>query len=200
MKNIINFVIALILIIILSPIILATIIIIIFSIGFPVFFIQERIGLNNKPFNLYKLRTMNNKKDLQGNILPDGERLTKVGQFLRKTSLDELPQLFNVLKGEMNIVGPRPLLVRYLPYYSEEERERHNVKPGITGLAQISGRNQLDWESRLGLDVAYVNQQSLMLDLKIIIKTISQVLKRDGVANNPSEILLDLDIDRHNKK
>lgn len=184
----------------LSPIILTTIIIIIFTIGFPVFFIQERIGLNNKPFNLYKLRTMNNKKDLQGNILPDGERLTKIGLFLRKMSLDELPQLFNVIKGEMNIVGPRPLLVRYLPYYSEEERKRHNVKPGITGLAQVSGRNQLDWESRLGLDVAYVNQQSLMLDVKIIIQTISKVIKREGIADNPSAVLLDLDIARHNKK
>ena len=151
------------------------------KLGYPVFFRQKRPGLNGKIFVLCKFRTMTDKKDENGKLLPDEERLTSFGKFLRSTSLDELPELFNVWKGEMSLVGPRPLLVKYLPLYNEEQKKRHNVRPGITGLAQVKGRNAISWEQKFEYDVDYVNNISFLLDCKIIYMTIATVLKRDGI-------------------
>lgn len=151
------------------------------------FYIQRRPGKNEKIFTLIKFKTMLDRKDSSGNLLPDKERITKIGAFLRKTSLDEIPQLFNVILGNMSIIGPRPLLLKYLPYYTEFERQRHRVKPGITGLAQINGRNDLIWEDRMKLDVQYANNTSFILDLKILIKTVILVLKGKNIAIIPSE-------------
>lgn len=145
------------------------------------FFTQLRPGKDEKIFKLIKFRTMNNKKDADGNLLPDGERLTGYGRFLRKTSLDELPEAFNILKGDMSVVGPRPLLVKYLPLYSEEQRHRHNVKPGLSGLAQIHGRNCVSWPERFKLDLYYVEHVTLMLDIKIILSTIKIALKHNDI-------------------
>jgi len=154
-----------------------------FSIGKGIFFCQERPGLRGKPFKIYKFRTMTNSRDTQGRLLPDEKRLTPFGQFLRSASLDELPELFNVLKGEMSMVGPRPLLMQYLGRYTPEQKRRHEVKPGITGWAQINGRNAITWEEKFKLDVWYVDHQSLWLDLKIIALTILKVLKREGIRH-----------------
>lgn len=165
--------------------------------GLPVLFKQKRPGLNGQLFDLYKFRTMSNERGHDGNLLPDNKRLTKFGQFLRKTSLDELPSLFNVLKGDMSLVGPRPLLIKYLPYYTKRERIRHNVRPGLTGLAQVSGRNNLDWGERLEKDVEYVESLSFFLDVKIIVKTIAIVLLRKNVELNAID---DLDVYRNKKK
>ncbi|WP_394188043.1 sugar transferase [Paenisporosarcina quisquiliarum] len=200
MNNFLNLFIAVLLTLILWPVLLITSLIVLLKLGFPIFFIQERVGLNGKIFLLYKFRTMTNKTDQEDALLPDGARLTKVGLFLRKASLDELPQLINIIKGDMNFVGPRPLLVRYLPFYTAEENKRHLVKPGITGLAQISGRNHLDWNTRLRLDVEYVQNKSITLDVKIVCKTVLKVLKGQDVVDNPSELLMDLDIDRKTTK
>jgi len=200
MNSLLNFLISVFLVLILWPVLLITSLLILMKLGLPILFIQERVGLDGKTFRLYKFRTMTNKIDQEQNLLPDGERLTKFGLFIRKASLDELPQLLNIIKRDMNIVGPRPLLVRYLPFYTVEENKRHSVKPGITGLAQISGRNHLDWETRLRLDVEYVHNRSIWLDLKIVSKTILKVIKSDGVVDNPSDLLIDLDIDRQNLK
>jgi lipopolysaccharide/colanic/teichoic acid biosynthesis glycosyltransferase len=150
----------------------------------PVLFRQKRPGLHGRPFTLYKFRTMTDERDAQGNLLPDAERLTSFGRFLRSTSLDELPELFNVLKGEMSLVGPRPLLMRYLDRYTPEQMRRHEVKPGITGWAQVNGRNAITWEQKFALDVWYVDNQSLWLDLKIIALTAWKILKREGI-NQP---------------
>jgi lipopolysaccharide/colanic/teichoic acid biosynthesis glycosyltransferase len=151
------------------------------KLGAPVLFRQQRPGLHGQPFMLYKFRTMTDTHDAQGNLLPDEDRLTPLGQFLRTTSLDELPELFNVLKGEMSLVGPRPLLMRYLDRYSPEQMRRHKVKPGITGWAQVNGRNALTWERKFDLDVWYVNHQSLWLDLKIIALTGQKIIIREGI-------------------
>lgn len=145
-------------------------------------FTQARVGLNNKIFHLYKLKTMSDQKDADGNLLPDELRLSGFGKFLRATSLDELPGLLNVLKGEMSLVGPRPLLPEYLPLYSAEQAKRHNVKPGITGWAQVNGRNAVSWETKFELDVWYVNNISLMLDIKILLLTVKKVLVREGIS------------------
>ncbi len=160
------------------------------------FFVQERPGKNEKIFSIVKFKTMNDLTDDQGNLLPDRERLTPVGSFVRKTSLDELPQLINVIKGEMSFIGPRPLLIRYLPFYKEEERKRHSIRPGITGLAQVSGRNLLNWDDRLGLDVEYVKQVSFILDLKIVLRTIKNVLTSKDIAVDPQSVMIDLDDER----
>ena len=152
------------------------------KLGSPVLFCQERPGYNEKIFKLYKFRTMTDKRDEKGNLLPDSERLTKFGSMLRSTSLDELPEMFNILKGDMSLIGPRPLLVEYLPYYTEEERLRHSVRPGLTGLAQVSGRNYLAWDKRLAKDVEYVNHISFIMDVRIIIKTIMVVFKKEDVS------------------
>ena len=151
------------------------------KLGSPVLFKQVRPGKDEKTFEILKFRSMLDTYDADGNPLPDSERLTDFGRFLRRTSLDELPQLWSVLKGDMSIVGPRPLLVQYLPYYTEEEKKRHDVRPGITGLAQVSGRNAITWEEKLALDVKYVNEQSFLLDIKIIALTIKKVIKRSDI-------------------
>jgi len=152
--------------------------------GYPVIFKQKRPGLNGKTFNFYKFRTMTNEKDENGNLLADKDRLTSFGKFLRKTSLDELPSLWNVLKGDMSLVGPRPLLMEYLPLYSDKQMRRHEVKPGITGWAQINGRNAISWEEKFKLDIWYVDNQSFWFDIKIIFLTIWKVLKREGISHS----------------
>jgi sugar transferase EpsL len=153
------------------------------SLGKAIFFCQQRPGLYGRPFKIYKFRTMTNACDQHGRLLPDSERLTPLGQFLRSTSLDELPELFNVLKGEMSLVGPRPLLMQYLDRYTAEQKRRHEVKPGITGWAQVNGRNAITWEEKFKLDVWYVDHQSIWLDLRIIALTILKVLKREGISH-----------------
>ncbi len=187
LKRFIDFCIALLLLFIMSPIFLSLIIINAIINGNP-FFAQLRPGKNEKIFQVIKFKTMTEKKDKDGNLLPDNERLTKFGIFLRKTSLDEIPQLINVLKGDMSLIGPRPLLVQYLPYYNTQEKLRHKVRPGITGLAQISGRNFISWEEKFKFDLQYVNEISLVLDLKIIFKTISKVIIRKDVAAATNEV------------
>lgn len=167
--------------IILSPIVICVAIAIYFRMGSPVVFTQPRPGKDGKIFNFYKFRTMTDERDAQGNLLPDEQRLTTFGQFLRQTSLDELPQLWNVLKGDMSFIGPRPLLVKYLDRYTTEQARRHEVKPGITGLAQISGRNAITWEEKFKLDVWYVDNWSLWLDLKILFLTVFKVLQQEGI-------------------
>lgn len=152
------------------------------TLGSPIFFRQQRPGLHGKPFTLLKFRTMTDARDSDGNLLPDEQRLTPFGQFLRRTSLDELPELFNVLKGDMSLVGPRPLLMQYLDRYTPQQMRRHEVKPGITGWAQVNGRNALSWEQKFALDVWYVDHLSLWLDLKIILLTMWKVLRREGIS------------------
>lgn len=157
------------------------------KLGSPVLFKQDRPGLNEKIFKMYKFRTMTDEKDKDGNLLPDAERLTKFGKFLRSTSLDEIPELWNVLKGEMSLVGPRPLLVDYLGYYTDEENKRHNVKPGITGWAQINGRNALSWEEKFKFDNEYVNNIGFCFDLKIVFLTIKKVIKKEDISDFKNE-------------
>ncbi|GFE58634.1 sugar transferase [Geobacter sp. AOG1] len=150
--------------------------------GSPVLFRQTRPGLHGKPFHMYKFRTMTNERDTEGNLLPDAQRLTSFGRFLRSSSLDELPELLNVLKGDMSLVGPRPLLMEYLPLYSQQQARRHEVRPGITGWAQVNGRNSISWEEKFKLDVWYVDNQSFWLDLKILWMTLAKVFKREGIS------------------
>ncbi len=161
--------------------------------GAGVFFFQERPGLNSKIFKVVKFKSMNDAKDENGNLLPDRQRLTKAGKFVRSTSLDELPQLWNVLKGEMSLIGPRPLLPRYLPWYTERERLRHTVRPGITGWAQVNGRNLVTWDNKLEMDAWYTEHLSLLLDCKILYRTILNVLKRDGVVADKKENYMDIE-------
>ena len=182
LKTLFDKTLSLILIIILLPVYLVVSLLIWLNMGRPILFIQKRPGKDEKIFKLYKFRTMTNQKDENGNLLPDEKRLTKLGKFLRSTSLDEIPQLFNVLKGDMSFVGPRPLLVEYLPLYNERQRKRHKVKPGITGWAQVNGRNAISWEERFELDVWYVEHQSFWLDMKILWLTFIKVLKREGIS------------------
>jgi undecaprenyl phosphate N,N'-diacetylbacillosamine 1-phosphate transferase len=162
----------------------------------PVFFRQKRIGQNGIPFRITKLRTMNERRDRNGELLSDSQRLTPIGRFMRQTSLDELPQLWNVLKGEMSLVGPRPLLERYMPYYSAREQLRHSVPPGITGLAQVSGRNTVRWDERLEYDAWYAEHASFILDLRILVRTIAALFNRRGVVVVPTDIMQDLDAER----
>lgn len=179
--------------IILSPIFFIVAILVRIKLGSPVIFKQERPGKNEKIFKLYKFRSMNNKKDENGKLLPDKDRLTRFGRILRSTSLDELPELFNILKGDMSLIGPRPLTVGYLPYYNETEKHRHDVRPGLTGLAQINGRNALNWEERFSYDVEYVNNLSFKNDVKIFLKTFVKVFKRDGVVVRGTGTTIDFD-------
>ena len=181
-KRLLDILISLTFIVLFSWLYLILVILVRIKLGSPVLFCQERPGYNEKIFKLYKFRTMTDKRDEKGNLLPDSERLTKFGSMLRSTSLDELPEMFNILKGDMSLIGPRPLLVEYLPYYTEEERLRHSVRPGLTGLAQVSGRNYLAWDNRLAKDVEYVNHISFIMDVKIIIKTIMVVFKKEDVS------------------
>lgn len=175
-KRCLDFLLSLCAIIILSPVLLVLCILVRTKLGSPIFFRQERPGRNEKIFTLCKFRTMTDEWDANGELLPDSVRLTKFGKFLRATSLDELPELFNILKGDMSIIGPRPLLVSYLPYYSEREKLRHSVRPGLTGLAQVSGRNFIDWDRRMAKDVEYVENLTFAMDLKVLWMTVKTVL------------------------
>ena len=181
-KRILDFVLSLVALIVLSPVLLIVAILVRVKLGSPVIFKQQRPGKNEKIFTLYKFRTMTDKKDENGNLLLDSERLTKFGKLLRSTSLDELPELVNILKGDMAIVGPRPLLVEYLPLYNEEQKHRHDVRPGLTGLAQVSGRNSITWEEKFNDDLEYIEKISILEDIKIIFTTIGKVFKREGIS------------------
>jgi len=182
MKRAMDLIVSIVSVIILSPIILASAVIVRLTIGKPVIFKQTRAGLHGKPFQIYKFRTMTAQTDDQGNLLPDHLRLTRTGMWLRKLSLDELPQLFNVIKGDLSLVGPRPLLMEYLDRYTPEQARRHEVKPGITGWAQVNGRNAISWEEKFKLDVWYVDHQSIWLDLKILFLTLKKVLTFEGIS------------------
>jgi undecaprenyl phosphate N,N'-diacetylbacillosamine 1-phosphate transferase len=185
-KRILDFILSLVGLVFLSPILLlATILLAIANKGKP-FFFQTRPGLNEKLFSIVKFKTMTDAKDTNGNLLPDGERMTAIGSFVRKTSLDELPQLLNVLKGDMSLIGPRPLLPEYLPLYSKEQQKRHLVRPGITGWAQVNGRNTINWEAKFSYDVWYVEHLTFWLDIKIIFLTIKKVLVSEGVSSTTS--------------
>ena len=181
-KRILDFVLSLIALIVLSPIMFVTYILVRVKLGKPAIFKQKRPGKDAKIFELYKFRTMTDEKDENGKLLPDEKRLTKFGKFLRSTSLDELPELVNILKGDMAIVGPRPLLVEYLEYYNDEQKHRHDVRPGLTGLAQVSGRNTITWEEKFKKDIEYKNNLTFGMDIKIILKTIGKVFKREGIS------------------
>ncbi len=159
------------------------------KIGSPICYIQDRPGLQGKIFKMIKFRTMTSDKDVRGDLLPDVERFTKFGKFLRSSSLDELPELWNVLKGDMSLVGPRPLLVEYLPFYTPKQGRRHEVRPGITGWAQVNGRNAISWEEKFSLDVWYVDNQSIWLDIKILFLTVKKVFLRDGISPSEQEIM-----------
>lgn len=192
-KRILDIISSLLAIIILSPLLCMLVVIGAFEMKGNPFFTQERPGKDEKIFKLVKFRTMTNAKDKDGNLLPDADRLTRYGKFLRNTSLDELPELFNILKGDMSVIGPRPLLVQYLPYYTEKEKHRHDVRPGLTGLAQVNGRNNITWEEKFAWDVKYVNEMNLILDIKILFQTVFNVLKRDNVVVDSYEVEPNLD-------
>jgi undecaprenyl phosphate N,N'-diacetylbacillosamine 1-phosphate transferase len=181
LKRPMDFILSLIAIIVLSPVLLIVSILVRIKLGSPVLFKQKRPGLNEKVFLMYKFRTMTDERDANGELLPDSVRLTKFGRFLRSTSLDELPELFNIIKGDMSIVGPRPLLVQYLPLYNEHQKRRHEVRPGLSGLAQVSGRNAISWEDKFNLDVKYVDNVSFSNEWKIILATIKKVFFREGI-------------------
>lgn len=198
-KRVLDFSIALVTLVILSPIIIVLVIILTIANQGSPFFFQARPGFNEKIFKIIKFKTMNDKKDSNGLLLSDEQRLTTIGRFVRKTSLDELPQLINILKGDMSIVGPRPLLERYLPYYTAEEKLRHSVRSGVTGLAQVNGRNMLNWNDRLALDASYAKDISFLLDMKIILKTVWVVLNRKDIAVIPGQVFPPLDKYREKK-
>lgn len=181
-KRLFDFLIALIALLLLSPVFLLVTFGLFFANNGTPFFLQTRPGKNEKLFRIVKFKTMNDKKDNEGNLLSDAERLTTIGRFVRKTSLDEIPQLLNVLKGDMSLIGPRPLLVQYLPLYNAAQKQRHNVRPGITGWAQVNGRNAISWEQKFAYDVWYVEHCSLLLDLKIIFLTIKKVFVSEGIS------------------
>lgn len=190
-KRFMDFLIAALSIIIFSPLLIILAILVRVKLGGPVIFKQERPGLNGKVFKLYKFRTMTDAKDENGNLLDDEYRLTSFGKKLRSTSLDELPELYNILKGDMSIVGPRPLLVKYLPLYSDEQKRRHDVRPGLTGLAQVSGRNAITWTEKFNKDIEYVDKVSFGLDISIFFKTIYCVLKREGINSDSAATMED---------
>lgn len=181
-----DFILSLVALIVLSPVFLVLAILVRAKLGSPVIFKQERPGLNGRIFTLYKFRSMSDARDENGNLLPDEVRLTRFGKILRSTSLDELPELVNILKGDMSIVGPRPLLVRYLPLYSEHQARRHEVRPGFTGYAQVHGRNAITWEDKFDKDVYYVDHVSFLMDWRIILRTVLTVLKREGISSSGS--------------
>ena len=186
MKRVFDFCCTLIAVFSLSPLLVVLALMVRLILGKPVFFRQQRPGLHGRPFIIYKFRTMTEARDAYGTLLPDGERLTRFGRFLRSTSLDELPELFNVLKGDMSLVGPRPLLMQYLDRYTPEQARRHEVKPGLTGWSQVNGRNAISWEEKFGLDVWYVDNRSIWLDIKIILITAWMILRREGI-NQPGQ-------------
>lgn len=184
MKRLFDIVISSLLLILLSPVLLVLSILVRITLGSPVLFRQVRPGLHGRPFTMYKFRTMTDERDDQGRLLPDEQRLTRLGRFLRSTSLDELPELFNVLKGDMSLVGPRPLLMEYLPLYTAEQARRHEVRPGITGWAQVNGRNAISWEEKFKLDVWYVDNWSFWLDIRILLMTLWKVIIREGISQD----------------
>lgn len=196
LKRPMDFILVLLAIVVLSPIFIIVAILVRIKLGSPVIFKQKRPGKDEKIFTLYKFRTMTDKKDENGILLSDDVRLTNFGKALRATSLDELPELFNILKGEMSIIGPRPLLVRYLPYYSDEERKRHSVRPGLSGLSQVNGRNTMKWSERFQLDVEYTNNITFLGDCKIVLKTIGKVLKKEDILVGQDHVMEDLDVER----
>ncbi|MED4694894.1 sugar transferase [Peribacillus frigoritolerans] len=198
-KRSMDFILALIAIVILSPILLIVALLVRVKLGSPVLFKQKRPGLNENIFMMYKFRTMTDERDENGELLPDSLRLTRFGRLLRSTSLDELPELFNILKGEMSIVGPRPLAVQYLPYYTEMERIRHSVRPGLSGLAQINGRNTASWEQRFSYDIDYVNNINFISDMKIVIETILKAVKRVDIGERGVDSPPDFDKYREKK-
>lgn len=187
-KRLLDIVISLVALVVLSPVLLVLAILVRCKLGAPVIFHQERPGYHEKIFKLCKFRTMTDESDEEGNLLPDSVRLTKFGRILRATSLDELPELWNILKGDMSIIGPRPLLISYLPYYTEEERLRHTVRPGLTGLAQVSGRNLLDWDKRFATDVTYVKNLTFAMDVKIFFLTIKKVFVREDIEVDTNQV------------
>ena len=189
MKNLFDKTLALFLIILFSPIYIVVSLLIFFKMGSPILFRQKRPGYKEEIFGIYKFRTMTNEKDVDGNLLPDDKRLVGIGKFIRSTSLDELPQLFNVLKGDMSFVGPRPLLEEYLPLYNQKQKRRHDVKPGITGWAQVNGRNAISWEQKFDYDVWYVDNQSFWLDIKILWLTFLKVVKRSDISSSTSSTM-----------
>ncbi|MFD9627213.1 sugar transferase [Peribacillus muralis] len=189
MKRTFDLLVSLLLLVILSPVILMVAVLIKYKIGSPIFYVQMRPGLNEKPFTLYKFRSMNNQHDIHGRPFPDHLRLTRFGKTLRKLSLDELPQLVNVVKGDLSLVGPRPLLMEYLPLYTKDQARRHLVRPGITGWAQVNGRNALTWEKKFELDNWYVNHRSFLLDVKILLLTIKKVIRTEGI-NSSSHVTM----------
>lgn len=199
-KRMLDIIISLCGIIILSPIYLILWILVRVKLGSPALFTQERPGRNEKVFKLYKFRTMTDERDEKGELLPDEVRLNRFGKILRSTSLDELPELFNIIKGDMSLIGPRPLLVRYLPYYTEAERHRHDVRPGLTGLAQVNGRNALGWEDRFAYDLQYVENCSFLLDIKVLAMTVGKVLKRSGTLSGAEQTVADFDVYRSGGK
>lgn len=198
-KRPMDFLLSLISIVVLSPVFLVVTILVRTKLGSPVLFKQERPGFNEEIFMMYKFRTMTDGRDENGELLPDSIRLTRFGRFLRSTSLDELPELFNILKGDMSIVGPRPLAVQYLPYYTEQEKVRHTVRPGLSGLAQINGRNTASWEQRFSYDIEYVNYISFIGDIKIILETILKAVKRADIGERGVDSPPDFDKYRKNK-
>ena len=187
-KRLLDIVISFTALIVLSPVLLIVALLVRIKLGSPVIFHQERPGFNEKIFKLCKFRTMTDERDENGNLLPDSVRLTKFGRMLRATSLDELPELWNILKGDMSIIGPRPLLVSYLPYYTEEEKLRHTVRPGLTGLAQVSGRNLLDWDKRFATDVEYVRNLTFAMDVRIFFLTIMKVFVRENIEVDTNQV------------
>ena len=188
-KRLVDVILSIFSLIVLSPILLVVAILVRIKLGKPIIFKQERPGKNEKIFCLYKFRTMTDEKDEEGNLKPDNVRLTSFGKKLRSTSLDELPELFNILKGHMSIVGPRPLLPKYLPLYNERQKHRHDVRPGFTGLAQVMGRNTISWDEKFEWDVFYVHNISLILDIRIILKTVGIVIKKEGISSATSETM-----------
>lgn len=188
-KRLLDFTLSFLALIILSPVLLVTAVLVRFKLGSPIIFHQERPGKSEKIFRLYKFRSMTDECDENGNLLPDNERLTRFGKILRSTSLDELPELLNILRGDMSIVGPRPLLVKYLPLYNEEQKHRHDVRPGLTGWAQTNGRNAISWEEKFKLDVWYVQHVSFWVDVKVIFMTVKKVFCRDGISSETSETM-----------
>ena len=191
-KRILDFILSLIALIVLSPILLVVAILVRIKLGSPIIFKQQRPGKDEKIFTLYKFRTMTDKKDEEGNLLPDSERLTKFGKILRSTSLDELPELINILKGDMSIVGPRPLLIRDMLFMTDEQRQRHSVRQGLTGLAQVNGRNNITWEEKINYDLQYIEKITFLGDVKIILKTVGKVFERRDIETEGMETAEDL--------
>lgn len=198
-KRMFDIIISFCVLVVFSPILAIVALLVRINLGSPVIFKQARPGKNEKIFHMYKFRSMSDARDKEGNLLPDSERLTKFGRLLRSSSLDELPELFCILKGDMSLIGPRPLTVAYLPYYTEEERLRHSVRPGLTGLAQVNGRNNLSWEERFAYDIEYVKNISLKMDISILLKTIGKVLKSEDIVVCGENQLRDFDVERKEK-